>query len=110
MGAVWSDGMSGEFVDYFATQCEHVYTPITPVKTGITYASGTDTFANAQADTPTMLGNINVYGYLDDLTTTEMKLLKKCLGDSDGYSDNNIEVYDWDYGATMFFTEQWDTY
>merc|ERR1711998_529964 len=60
--------------------------------------------------TPTMLGNVNVYGYLDDLTTTEMKLLKKCLGDSDGYTDNNIEVYDWDYGATMFYTEQYDTY
>merc|ERR1712054_493456 len=60
--------------------------------------------------TPTMFGNINVYGYLDDLTVTEMKLLKKCLGDSDGYVDNNIEVYDWDYGATMFFTEKWDSW
>merc|ERR1711998_636713 len=42
--------------------------------------------------------------------TTEMKLLKKCLGDSDGFADNNIEVYDWDYGATMFFTEASDTW
>merc|ERR1712188_352716 len=42
--------------------------------------------------------------------TTEMKLLKKCLGDSDGLSSNNVEVYDWDYGATMFFTEQYDTW
>merc|ERR1711998_212277 len=41
---------------------------------------------------------------------TEMKLLKKCLGDSDGFADNNIEVYDWDYGATMFFTEMYDTF
>merc|ERR1712023_607895 len=24
--------------------------------------------------------------------------------------DNNVEVYDWDYGATMFYTEQYDTY
>merc|ERR1711988_1270486 len=75
-----------------------------------TEAIGTDTFADAVAESPTMLGNINVYGYLDDLTTTEAKLLKKCLGDSDGFSDNNIEVYDWDYGATMFFTEQYDTW
>merc|ERR1712070_527230 len=22
----------------------------------------------------------------------------------------NVEVYDWDYGATMFFTEQYDTW
>merc|ERR1711988_1819488 len=40
----------------------------------------------------------------------EMKLLKKCLGDSDGFVENNIEVYDWDYGATMFYTEQYDTW
>merc|ERR1719440_615502 len=26
--AIWSDGMSGEFTDYFATQCEHVYATI----------------------------------------------------------------------------------
>merc|ERR1711988_1523656 len=111
--AVWSDGMTGEFTDYFATQCEHVYATITPINERAydgTEAIGTDTFADAVAESPTMLGNLNVYGYLDDLTITEMKLLKKCLGDSDGYSDNNIEVYDWDYGATMFFTEKWDSW
>merc|ERR1740138_1553228 len=102
--AVWSDGMTGEFTDYFATQCEHVYTTITPITTDITYTSGTDAFTDVTADVPTMLG------YLDDLTITEMKLLKKCLGDSDGYTDNNVEVYDWDYGATIFYTEQYDTY
>merc|ERR1711988_2071300 len=107
--AVWSDGMTGEFTDYFATQCEHVYTTITPINDP-TYTTGTDTFADLTADTPTMLGNLNVYGYLADLTVTEMKLLKKCLGDSDGYTDNNVEVYDWDYGATMFFTEMYDTF
>merc|ERR1712167_497734 len=48
--------------------------------------------------------------YLDDLTDAELKRLKICLGDSDGYSSNNIEVYDWDYGATMFFTEDYDTW
>jgi len=107
--AVWSDGMTGEFTDYFATQCEHVYTTITPINDP-TYTTGTDSFADLTADTPTMLGNLNVYGYLADLTVTEMKLLKKCLGDSDGYTDNNVEVYDWDYGATMFFTEMYDTF
>merc|ERR1711975_139822 len=89
------------------------YATITPINERAydgTEAIGTDTFADAVAESPTMLGNLNVYGYLDDLTITEMKLLKKCLGDSDGYSDNNIEVYDWDYGATMFFTEKWDSW
>merc|ERR1711988_1868259 len=99
--------MTGEFTDYFATQCEHVYATIKPV----TGPFETNTaFADVADSSPTMFGNVNVYGELDDLTTTEMKLLKKCLGDADGYTDNNVEVYDWDYGATMFFTEQYDTY
>jgi hypothetical protein len=107
--AVWSDGMTGEFTDYFATQCEHVYTTITPIQGGD--GTGVDSaFSEIESNSPTMLGSVNVYGYLDDLTNTEMKLLKKCLGDSDGYTDNNVEVYDWDYGATMFFTEQYDTW
>ena len=46
-----------------------------------------------------MLGNLNVYAKLDAMTATEKKLLKKCLGDADGDSNNNVEVYDWDYGA-----------
>merc|ERR1711998_656747 len=109
--AVWSDGMTGEFTDYFATQCEHVYTTITPIKAGIDVTDGSGAYTDdIVSNAPTMLGNLNVYGYLADLTTTEMKLLKKCLGDSDGFTDNNVEVYDWDYGATMFFTEQYDTW
>jgi hypothetical protein len=107
--AVWSDGMTGEFTDYFATQCEHVYVTISPKKDNFATDSP-GTYAQAIAETPTMFGNINVYGYLADITLTETKLLKKCLGDADGYTSNNIEVYDWDYGATMFFTEQYDTW
>merc|ERR1719183_300515 len=101
--------MTGEFTDYFVTQCEHVYATITPVKT---HLQNDDTAGEAvdDYDAPTMFGGINVYGYLDDLTITETKLLKKCLGDSDGFTDNNIEVYDWDYGATEFFTEQFDNW
>merc|ERR1711988_1137044 len=47
--AVWSDGMTGEFTDYFATQCEHVYATITPINERAydgTEAIGTDTFAD----------------------------------------------------------------
>merc|ERR1711998_331721 len=61
--AVWSDGMTGEFTDYFATQCEHVYAYISPL-------SVDPEVATAQSDTaatPTMLGQLNVYGYLSDL-------------------------------------------
>jgi hypothetical protein len=28
-----------------------------------------------------------------------LKLLKQCLGDSDGVAGDNVEVYDWDYGS-----------
>merc|ERR1711998_291759 len=114
--AVWSDGMSGEFTDYFATQCEHVYVTITPMDQNGGNAVGTPdltttfTAANVLAGDPTMFDTLNVYGYLDSLTATESKLLKKCLGDSDGDSTNNVEVYDWDYGAIKYWSELSDTY
>jgi len=117
--AVWSDGMSGEFTDYFATQCEHVYVTITPLdQNGGNEVGGglapdlTTTFtATKMLDgDPTMFDTLNVYGYIDSLTATESKLLKKCLGDSDGDSTNNVEVYDWDYGAIKYYSELSDTY
>merc|ERR1719393_1083493 len=33
------------------------------------------------------------------LSADEEKLLKACLGDADGNADNNVEVYNWDYGT-----------
>ena len=106
--AVWSDGMTGEFVDYFATQCEHVYVDIAPLPRGaITPAAGT---TDIDAGVPTMLEMLNVYAKLDAMTATEKKLLKKCLGDADGDSTNNVEVYDWDYGAIKYFGEVGDSY
>merc|ERR1711865_765818 len=102
--AVWSDGMTGEFIDYFSTQCEKVYVTLKMVGaadvTNIDDAYGVDS-------TPGYWNNLNVYAKIDpdSLTATESKLLKKCLGDSDGFTSNNIEVYDWDYGADKFFYE-----
>merc|ERR1719487_2371041 len=109
--AVWADGMTGEFTDYFATQCEHVYVDIAAVTSTVnpTLAQSGDSASIAAGD-PTMFDTLNVYGYLDSLTATEKKLLKKCLGDSDGDSTNNVEVYDWDYGAIKYWTEYGDTY
>merc|ERR1719181_2173914 len=122
--AVWSDGMSGEFTDYFATQCEHVYVTITPMDQKGGNTVGTPNLAadddaadfrdfsstDLLAGVPTMFDTLNVYGYIDSLTATESKLLKKCLGDSDGDSTNNVEVYDWDYGAIKYWSELSDTY
>merc|ERR1719337_284500 len=103
--------MTGEFTDYFATQCEHVYVDIAAVTSTVTPTlaqSGDDDVV--EGNSPTMLGSLNVYGKLGSMTATEKKLLKKCLGDSDGDSTNNVEVYDWDYGAIKYFNEYGDTY
>merc|ERR1711988_157729 len=43
---------------------------------------------------------VNYASKLTSITSAETKLLKKCLGDSDGVTSNNVEVYDWDYGAS----------
>jgi len=36
------------------------------------------------------------------MTIAEKKLLKKCLGDSDFDTSNNVEVYNWDYGNMYY--------
>merc|ERR1711939_830411 len=69
--------MTGEFIDYFATQCAGVY-----VKASNAYQE------------------VNYGSVLTSITSAETKLLKKCLGDSDGETSNNVEVYDWDYGSS----------
>jgi hypothetical protein len=35
------------------------------------------------------------------------KLLKQCLGDSDGVVEDNVEVYDWDHGSMQSGTNSW---
>jgi len=78
---VGTDGQQGEDNDYFADHCDGVTVTIN-AKTGGGYGYG------AESD----------YVALGGLDATETKLLKACLGDSDGDSTTNIEVYDWDYG------------
>jgi len=39
------------------------------------------------------------YHQLAGLTVATTKLLKTCLGDSNGVSTDNVEVYNWDYGS-----------
>jgi len=74
-------GISGEFVDYFPSICHGVQINVgkTPTSERTLGASYTDS----------TLG----------LTPDEEKLLKACLGDADGDADNNVEVYNWDYGT-----------
>lgn len=44
------------------------------------------------------------YNRLDttSITDDEQKRLKACLGDANGKNDDNIEVYNWDYGSNTF--------
>jgi hypothetical protein len=73
-----SDGISGEFVDYFPTYCAGVTLGVE--------ASGSAESAQGG------------FSYATGLTADEEKALKRCLADSDGNADNNVEVYNWDYG------------
>jgi hypothetical protein len=81
---VYNEGMTGEFTDYFATQCQNVYAEI----------------SKDSAPSSTDFPELNS-GYYLKLDTVETKLLKQCLGDSDGVVDDNVEVYDWDYGSIV---------
>ncbi|KAJ8610489.1 hypothetical protein CTAYLR_007768 [Chrysophaeum taylorii] len=73
-------GIAGEFVDYFSEYCKGV---------SITMSQITNTYGTTAG----------VRGRVDALSKAESKLLKKCLGDSNGDSSDNVEVYDWDFGT-----------
>jgi len=80
--STYQQGTSGDFTDYFATKCSNVETTVT-----------TDGSSGWAAD-----AKVGSLGYLGALTAAEQNLLKSCLGDSDGDSTNNVDVYNWDYG------------
>jgi len=96
----YQEGISGEFVDYFAAKCTGVVASITAATsattTSTTYSEGTTGAAYGLYSY-----EMNSGYYLGSLSADESALLKKCLGDSDGNDSygNNVEVYDWDYGS-----------
>lgn len=74
---VYADGFSGEFIDYVPDLCEGVQ-----VTLGFDFSKGY---------------------FLDDLDFRELAKIKRCLGDSDGNTNQDSyersEVYNWDYGS-----------
>jgi len=100
---IFNKGMTGEFVDYFATQCRHVYTQI-KANDGSNGVITDGTYKGATVELNS--------GYVLDFTTSmntggeemAIKLMKQCLGDSDGVVADNVEVYDWDYGSIVYDT------
>ena len=96
-------GISGEFVDYFASKCEGVTVQFVQ-ETDLTSFTSADAFYDTYYSY-----ELNGGYYLDvgDGSSDQEALLKKCLGDSDGNDSygNNVEVYDWDYGS--YFMKHW---
>jgi hypothetical protein len=83
---VWTDGQQGEDKDYFADHCD-----------GVTVTIGGTIVANDEISS-TNSANTAVYELITG-NAAQTDLLKKCLGDSDATSTNNVEIYDWDYGS-----------
>lgn len=80
---VWTDGQQGESKDYFADHC-----------TGVTTTIGTIAAVSGE---PYMTES-----FLTGFTVAERNLLKRCLGDSDFLTSNNVDVYNWDYGSKYY--------
>jgi len=95
---IFNKGMTGEFVDYFATQCRYVYVTI-----------ATNDGSSGTLPETGVAAELNS-GYVLDFSSSTggsdmgVKLFKQCLGDSDGVEADNVEVYDWDYGSIAYDT------
>ena len=73
---MWTDGQQGEDVDHFADHCDGVRVTI---------------------QRASLVGK--KISYLTGFNLAQKNLLKTCLGSSDFNTDNNVEVYNWDYGS-----------
>lgn len=73
---VWTDGAQGEDEDYFADHCDGV--------------------------TAHIAQHSSAGSYLTSLSAAEKNLLKACLGGSDFDPQNNVDVYNWDYGSKLY--------
>merc|ERR1712070_840861 len=102
----YNTGISGALTDYFASQCKGVYAEIKGLNSGAGIDSGSTT-ATAAIDSYTSgyYANELNSGYYLSLTSAETKLLKICLGDADGVTSNDVEVYQWDYGSFTEFAD-----
>ena len=77
--AVYPNGYAGENTDYVSDYCSGVQVSL----------------ANSSTAVP-----FHTLNFLSN-SAAQMKLLKNCLGDSNGNSADNVEVYNWDYGSNV---------
>lgn len=105
---IYANGFTGEYIDFAPDLCLNV-------KITLKVITGTLTpFVSTVTENAT-------WGQFDGLSRAEIRLLKRCLGDSDGDHTNNAmykatdsqdHTYDWDYGITTdmhsnFTKETW---
>merc|ERR1711988_2069765 len=93
-------GVSGEFVDYFASKCTGVTVQFALTQsTKFNFGASQNTAVDSTYYSYEL--NSNYYLNVGGGSADQEALLKKCLGDSDGNDSygNNVEVYDWDYGS-----------
>jgi len=74
---IFPNGYTGEETDYVNDECQGVMVTL------------------GSADITTVMGS----HYLADISDTEAKLLKACLGDGNGISNDNVDIYNWDWGT-----------
>jgi hypothetical protein len=103
----WTDGQQGEDKDYFADHCDGVTVSIAitnahedPDLVSAVSDQGIDAYTASQ-----VYADANYYmkaSWSLSMDSTEEALLKKCLGDSDLTTTNNVEIHNWDYGSADY--------
>lgn len=102
----WTDGQQGEDKDYFADHCNGVTVSINIENAhedpNMVSAAGTHNVAYTASQ---IYADANYYmkaTWSLSMDSTEEDLLKKCLGDSDLTTTNNVEIHNWDYGSADY--------
>jgi hypothetical protein len=101
----WTDGQQGEDKDYFADHCDGVTVSISITNAHedpnvLSAASGLSSYTASQ-----VYADANYYLHAQwtlSMDAAETALLKKCLGDADLTTTNNVEIYNWDYGSADY--------
>jgi len=89
---VFANGFTGENTDFVPDLCQGVSVTLIP------YAGITKQLNGPDASTTNY--RLQLSDSTDTITNTaQTKLLKACLGDSDGNINDNVDVYNWDYGS-----------
>merc|ERR1711988_289801 len=101
----WTDGQQGEDKDYFADHCDGVTVSISITNAHedpnvLSAASSLSSYTASQ-----VYADANYYLHSQwtlSMDAAETALLKKCLGDADLTTTNNVEIYNWDYGSADY--------